>query len=78
MISRQQPNGVELVSSENPNTWMFDDYSLLYDITVSGGDLPSLDPSAPIWSSNPPRVRSGTCTVAGSKACREKMKRKLL
>ncbi|KAK8629439.1 hypothetical protein V6N13_078280 [Hibiscus sabdariffa] len=96
MISRQQPNGAELVSSQSPNSWMFDDYGLLDDITVSDGDLPSIDPSAPIWSSNPlsaefnesfgnsdnlietgsrKRVRSGTCTVTGSKACREKMRR---
>ncbi|GMI72767.1 basic Helix-Loop-Helix 105, iaa-leucine resistant3 [Hibiscus trionum] len=95
-MSRQQPIGAELVSSENPNSWMFDDYGLLDDITVSGDDLLSLDPSAPVWSSNPlsakfnesfgnsdnlietgsrKRVRSGTCTVTGSKACREKMRR---
>ncbi|XVE87866.1 hypothetical protein DITRI_Ditri19aG0022700 [Diplodiscus trichospermus] len=97
-----QPNGEDLVSSENSNTWIFDDYSLLEDIPVPGGDLPSLDPSAPIWSShsltcsNPlsaefnesfgnsdnlnetgsrNRVRSGTCSASGSKACREKMRR---
>ncbi|XP_039070639.1 transcription factor ILR3-like [Hibiscus syriacus] len=52
MISRQQPNGADLVSSENLNAWMFDDYGLLDGITVPGGDLPSLHPSAPIWSSN--------------------------
>ncbi|GMJ14622.1 basic Helix-Loop-Helix 105, iaa-leucine resistant3 [Hibiscus trionum] len=97
MISRQQPNGAELVSSENPNAWMLDDYGLLDDITVPGGDLPSLHPSPPIWSSNSltcaefnesfgnsdnfietgsrKRVRSGTCSAAGSKACREKMRR---
>ncbi|XP_039020165.1 transcription factor ILR3-like isoform X2 [Hibiscus syriacus] len=45
MIYRQQPNGAEPVSSENPSAWMFDDYGLL-------DDLPSLDPSTPIWSSN--------------------------
>ncbi|XVF27788.1 hypothetical protein REPUB_Repub14bG0139100 [Reevesia pubescens] len=52
MLSRQQPSGEDLVSSENPNTWIFDDYGLLEDIHVPGGDLPLLDPSAPIWSSD--------------------------
>ncbi|XP_017978791.1 PREDICTED: transcription factor ILR3 [Theobroma cacao] len=50
MMSRQ-PNGEDLVSSENPSGWIFDDYGLLEDIPVPGGDLPSLDPAAPIWSS---------------------------
>ncbi|KAE8686256.1 hypothetical protein F3Y22_tig00111070pilonHSYRG00053 [Hibiscus syriacus] len=61
MIYRQQPNGAEPVSSENPSAWMFDDYGLL-------DDLPSLDPSTPIWSSNfltcsnplrEPKIREG-------------------
>ncbi|XP_052884255.1 transcription factor ILR3-like isoform X2 [Gossypium arboreum] len=51
MISRRQPGAEDLVSSDNPNAWIFDDYGLLEDIPVPGGDLPSLDPSAPIWSS---------------------------
>ncbi|EOY28540.1 DNA binding protein, putative isoform 2 [Theobroma cacao] len=81
MMSRQ-PNGEDLVSSENPSGWIFDDYGLLEDIPVPGGDLPSLDPAAPIWSSQsltcstpPLRARSGSCSASGSKACREKMRR---
>ncbi|XVF87641.1 hypothetical protein PTKIN_Ptkin18bG0136600 [Pterospermum kingtungense] len=102
MMSRQ-PNEEDLVSSENnTNAWIFDDYGLLEDIPVPGCDLPSLDPSGPIWSShsltcptalsvefsesfgnsdNPnetgprKRVRSGSCSASGSKACREKMRR---
>ncbi|EOY28539.1 Basic helix-loop-helix DNA-binding superfamily protein, putative isoform 1 [Theobroma cacao] len=57
MMSRQ-PNGEDLVSSENPSGWIFDDYGLLEDIPVPGGDLPSLDPAAPIWSS-----QSLTCST---------------
>ncbi|KAK8642176.1 hypothetical protein V6N13_011533 [Hibiscus sabdariffa] len=53
MTSRRQPGAEVLVSPENPNAWIFDDYGLLEDIPVPGGDLPSLDPSAPIWSSTP-------------------------
>ncbi|OMO76683.1 hypothetical protein CCACVL1_15491 [Corchorus capsularis] len=49
MVSRQ-PNGEDLVSSENPNNWIFDEYSLL-DIQPQL-DLPSLEPSATIWSSH--------------------------
>ncbi|XVF25962.1 hypothetical protein REPUB_Repub13aG0259100 [Reevesia pubescens] len=102
MISRQQPNGEDLVSSENHNTWFFDDYGLLEDIPVPSGDLPSLDNSAPIWSSHSltcstplsvefnesfgnsdnlnetssqKRMRSGSSSASGSKACREKMRR---
>ncbi|XWS19477.1 hypothetical protein CRYUN_Cryun31cG0019500 [Craigia yunnanensis] len=80
MVSRQ-PNGEDLVSSENANAWIFDDYGLLEDIPVPGGGFPSLDPSGPIWSahsltcSTPLRVRSGSCGASGSKACREKMRR---
>ncbi|XVF87642.1 hypothetical protein PTKIN_Ptkin18bG0136600 [Pterospermum kingtungense] len=81
MMSRQ-PNEEDLVSSENnTNAWIFDDYGLLEDIPVPGCDLPSLDPSGPIWSSHSLtcptalRVRSGSCSASGSKACREKMRR---
>ncbi|PPS09282.1 hypothetical protein GOBAR_AA11360 [Gossypium barbadense] len=130
MISRRQPGAEDLVSSVNPNAWIFDDYGLLEDIPVPGGDLPSLDPSAPIWSSpsltcstplrflfspfffiayelrndmefitsckphvsveftesfgnsdnlnetgSRKRMRSGSSSASGSKACREKMRR---
>lgn len=102
MISRRQPGAEDLVSSDNPNAWIFDDYGLLEDIPVPGGDLPSLDPSAPIWSSpsltcsaplsveftesfgnsdnlnetgSRKRMRSGSSSASGSKACREKMRR---
>ncbi|GMI91487.1 basic Helix-Loop-Helix 105, iaa-leucine resistant3 [Hibiscus trionum] len=96
MISRRQPGAEVLVSPENTNEWIFDDYGLLEDIPVPGGDLPSLEPSAPIWSSTPlsveftdsfgnsdnlnetgsrKRMRSGSCSASGSKACREKMRR---
>ncbi|MBA0745640.1 hypothetical protein Gogos_008211, partial [Gossypium gossypioides] len=102
MISRRQPGAEDLVSSDNPNAWIFDDYGLLEDIPVPGGDLPSLDPSAPIWSSpsltcstplsveftesfgnsdnlnetgSRKRLRSGSSSASGSKACREKMRR---
>ncbi|XP_022714601.1 transcription factor ILR3-like, partial [Durio zibethinus] len=95
----------DLVSSENPNTWIFDGYGLLEDIPLPGGDLLSVDPSTPIWSSHSltcstplsvefnesfgnsdnldetgtrKRVRSGTCSASGSKACREKMRRDTL
>ncbi|XWS19476.1 hypothetical protein CRYUN_Cryun31cG0019500 [Craigia yunnanensis] len=51
MVSRQ-PNGEDLVSSENANAWIFDDYGLLEDIPVPGGGFPSLDPSGPIWSAH--------------------------
>ncbi|XVE51196.1 hypothetical protein DITRI_Ditri02bG0020200 [Diplodiscus trichospermus] len=47
----RQTKGDDLVSSENSAAWIFDDYGLLEDIPVPGGDLPSLDPSGPIWSS---------------------------
>ncbi|XP_021894443.1 transcription factor bHLH115-like [Carica papaya] len=39
-----------MVSPENPN-WVFD-YALLEDISVPGGDLPSLDPPGVLWSSH--------------------------
>lgn len=87
---------------ENSNYWVFDEDGLLVDIPVPGGDLPSLDPSDPLWSSHSipcstpisggfddpfvnsssidgtssrKRERSGSCSVSGSKACREKMRR---
>ncbi|KAE8659749.1 Transcription factor ILR3 [Hibiscus syriacus] len=53
MMSRRQQPAEDLVSLENSNEWVFDEYGLLENIPVPGGDLHSLDPSAPIWSSNP-------------------------
>ncbi|OAY26046.1 transcription factor ILR3 [Manihot esculenta] len=39
------------MGSPNDNSnWVFD-YSLIEDVTVPGGDLPSLDPSGGLWSS---------------------------
>ncbi|KAL4297183.1 hypothetical protein GQ457_12G017860 [Hibiscus cannabinus] len=51
MMSPPQPDVEDLVSPETPNAWIFYDYGLLEDILVPGNDLPSLDPSPPIWSS---------------------------
>ncbi|KAK8708117.1 hypothetical protein V6N13_059164 [Hibiscus sabdariffa] len=50
-MSPPQPDAEDLVSPETPNAWIFYDYGLLEDILVPGNDLPSLDPSPPIWSS---------------------------
>ncbi|KAL4628591.1 hypothetical protein ACB092_05G250800 [Castanea dentata] len=93
--------------NENPTSWMFDEYNLMEDISVTS----LLDPTgvfaSTTWPSPPPhlsfsnptslsmeqiddsfpnsdgpkeissrkRVRSGSCTTSGSKACREKMRR---
>ncbi|PON88180.1 Basic helix-loop-helix transcription factor [Trema orientale] len=84
----------------NPN-WVFD-YSLIEDLGVPGGDLPSLEPPGFTWPSHSftaqtdlsvefdesfakddglketgsrKRVRPGSCSASGSKACREKMRR---
>ncbi|GKV19228.1 hypothetical protein SLEP1_g29516 [Rubroshorea leprosula] len=98
----RQLDGEFMGSPESPTTWVFDDYGLLEDVAVPGGDLPSLEAPGALWSSHslacstPPsgrfdesfgnssnlnetgsrkRARSGSCSVSGSKACKEKMRR---
>ena len=39
------------MSTNDNSNWVFD-YGLIEDIAVPGGDLPSLDPPPPLWSSH--------------------------
>ncbi|KAK1283511.1 Transcription factor ILR3 [Acorus calamus] len=67
-------------SPENPN--FFIDFSGIDDFAVDDGGLPGASGSGIYWPTQAPlnassnvRVRSESCSVSGSKACREKMRR---
>ncbi|KAE8707496.1 DNA binding protein, putative isoform 2 [Hibiscus syriacus] len=68
-MSRRQPAAEDLVSPENPNAWIFEDYGLLEDIPVPGGHLPSLDPSLPCSTPLRRSSKLGSSQHCGTHAC---------